>query len=468
MKRIIKKIPIYIGVFLISLTVMLGFLVLSAKVTKESVQENFEESAELVCENDVFFYVEEDVNPSCIDRYADSILLNIAYNFEPDNALESVMWASFYSDPRKDENITFSETVNEGKEKNKQYLRYWHGSAGVIRILHTFLNLGQIYVVHGVILITLLGVLIFLLIRSKCILEAVALGLSMVAVSIWYVPFSLEYTWVFICMLSFSIATVVLVRKNKEKYLGVLFMLSGMVTIFLDFLTTETLTFTIPMLLILVLRKHEYQKGVLLKESRARNDIDKGNVSGKKSEIESDNKLGKREGVWNGIKGILKYLVPWGIGYIGMWVSKWIVASAVLGENAMPYVTEHIEERIGGSIGSVSFFEYLWLAVSRNIKELFPLDYGVGGAIIIGIIVLVIAYFCFVYKRKKVEWEYIVLLLIIGVVPIVRFMILRNHSTLHYFFVHRALAGTVFAILLSVGHIIDFGMFRKSRRNGKK
>ncbi len=443
MKRIIKKIPIYIGVFLISLAVMLGFLVLSAKVTKESVQENFEESAELVCENDVFFYVEEDVNPSCIDRYADSILLNIAYNFEPDNALESVMWASFYSDPRKDENITFSETVNEGKEKNKQYLRYWHGSAGVIRILHTFLNLGQIYVVHGVLLIILLGVLIFLLIRSKCILEAVALGLSMVAVSIWYVPFSLEYTWVFICMLAFSIATVVLVRKNKEKYLGILFMLSGMVTIFLDFLTTETLTFTIPMLLILVLRKHGY-KNDFAKES------------------------GKVEGVWNGIKGILKYLVPWGIGYVGMWVSKWIVASAVLGENAMPYVTEHIEERIGGSIGSVSFFEYLWLAVSRNVKELFPLDYGVGGAIIIGIIVLAIAYFCFVYKCKKVEWGYIVLLLIIGVVPIVRFMILRNHSTLHYFFVHRALAGTVFAILLSAGHIIDFGMFRKSRRNGKK
>ncbi|MCR5728675.1 MAG: hypothetical protein K6G24_14580 [Lachnospiraceae bacterium] len=443
MKRIIKKIPIYIGVFLISLAVMLGFLVLSAKVTKESVQENFEESAELVCENDVFFYVEEDVNPSCIDRYADSILLNIAYNFEPDNALESVMWSSFYSDPKKDENITFSETVNEGKEKNKQYLRYWHGSAGVIRILHTFLNLGQIYVVHGVILIILLGVLIFFLVRAKCIFEAVALGLAMVAVSIWYVPFSLEYTWVFICMLSFSIATVVLVRKNKEKYLGILFMLSGMVTIFLDFLTTETLTFTIPMLLILVLRKHGYK-----------------NDSAKES--------GKVEGFWNGIKGILKYLVPWGIGYIGMWVSKWIVASAVLGENAMPYVTEHIEERIGGSIGSVSFFEYLWLAVSRNIKELFPLDYGVGGAIIIGIIVLAIAYFCFVYKRKKVEWGYIVLLLIIGVVPIVRFMILRNHSTLHYFFVHRALAGTVFAIMLSAGHIIDFGMFRKSRRNGKK
>ena len=118
MKRIIKKIPIYIGVFLISLAVMLGFLVLSAKVTKERVQENFEESAELVCENDVFFYVEEDVNPSCIDRYADSILLNIAYNFEPDNALESVMWSSFYSDPKKDENAKLIPEV-DGKMLDK-------------------------------------------------------------------------------------------------------------------------------------------------------------------------------------------------------------------------------------------------------------------------------------------------------------------------------------------------------------
>ena len=457
MKLMIKKILMYAGVFLISLAIMLGFLVLSAKVSKESVRENFVESAEILCENEVFFYMEEDVEPSCIDRYADSILLNIAYNFEPDNALKSVMWASFYTNPIKNENINFSESVNEGKEKNTQYLRYWHGSAGIIRIFHTFLNIGQIYVIHGVLMVILFGVLIFLMVRAKCIFEAVAMGLSMVAVSIWYVPFSLEYTWVFLCMLTFSILTVILIRKNKKKYLGVLFMLSGMVTIFLDFLTTETLTFTIPMILILVLRKHGYTG-----DGADKDDI----LKYAEGHQMPDEKPGKRNGIRKGIKEILTYLIPWGIGYVGMWVSKWIVASLVLGENAMLYVTEHMEERIGGSIYGTdapgSFIEYLWMAVSRNIKEIFPMDYGTGGAIIAGALALVIAYFCFVYKHKKVEWGYIVLLLIVGFIPIVRFVILRNHSTIHFFFVHRALAGTVFAILLSAGHLIDFKIFRKS------
>ena len=81
MKKYVLKALIYIGIFIAAYGLMLGFLVLSAGIKTESIQEKMEESADYLCEDIVFPYMEsEDVKPSCIDRYADSILLNISYN----------------------------------------------------------------------------------------------------------------------------------------------------------------------------------------------------------------------------------------------------------------------------------------------------------------------------------------------------------------------------------------------------
>ncbi|MCR4624779.1 MAG: hypothetical protein K5795_02265, partial [Lachnospiraceae bacterium] len=230
MKKYILKALIYIGIFIAAYGLMLGFLTLSAGIKTESIQKNMEESADYLCEDIVFPYMEsEDVKPSCIDRYADSILLNIAYNFEPDNRIKSVMESSYYYTYYQNENRNLRDAVYKGEAKNQQYLRYWHGSAGIMRVLHTFLNIKQIYIWHGILFIVLFAVLVFLLVRAHCAVYAVLLGLSLVAVSIWYVPFSLEYTWSFLCMFILSIAAVIMVLRGKDKYLGYLFMLSGMV-----------------------------------------------------------------------------------------------------------------------------------------------------------------------------------------------------------------------------------------------
>ena len=40
----------------------------------------------------------------------------------------------------------------------------------------------------------------------------------------------------------------------------------------------------------------------------------------------------------------------WAFGYVGTWISKWMISSLVLKENVMPYITEHIAERLGGDV----------------------------------------------------------------------------------------------------------------------
>jgi hypothetical protein len=431
MKKYVLKALIYIGIFIAAYGLMLGFLTLSAGIKTESIQEKMEESADYLCEDKVFPYMEsEDVKPSCIDRYADSILLNIAYNFESDDKLKSVMWSSYYYTYYQNENVNLYDTVYKGQEKNNQYLRYWHGSAGVMRVLHTFLNIKQIYIWHGVLFVILFAVLTALLVRFHCTLYAVLLGLSLIAVSFWYVPFSLEYTWSFLCMFVFSIAAVIMTGKSKDSNIGILFMLSGMVTIFLDFLTTETVSLMIPLMLTLILRRKRAY-GVLKTE----------------------------------ILYSLKAAILWGIGYVGMWVMKWITASIVIGENVMPYVTEHIEERMAGNLGDMSIFGYLWLSVKRNVTCVFPLDYGLTGAIITGVLFVIIMYFTYVYHKKKIDWKYIIFFLVLGIVPYLRILVMRNHSVLHYFFVHRALCISVFAFLIGAADVIDGKkLFKKKKR----
>ena len=335
----------------------------------------------------------------------------------------------------QNENDNLHDSVYLGEQKNQQYLRYWHGSAGVMRILHTLLNIKQIYVWHGILLVVLFAILTFLLIRLRCTLYAVLLGISLIAVSIWYVPFSLEYTWAFLCMFIFSIAAVVMTGKGKDKHMGVLFLLSGMVTIFLDFLTTETVSLMIPLMLTLIIRK---------KRTEGTN-ICKYNL--------------KTEVIYS-----IRSTVLWGIGYAGMWVMKWITASVVAGENVMPYVTEHIEERMAGDLGEISLLSYLWLSIKRNVTCLFPLDYGLTGAIIAGILFVVMLYFIYVYHKKTIDWKCIILFLVLGLVPYIRFLVMRNHSVIHYFFVHRALCISVFSFLVSAAEVIDGKKLLKKKK----
>lgn len=131
---------------------------------------------------------------------------------------------------------------------------------------------------------------------------------------------------------------------------------------------------------------------------------------------------------------------------MGMWVSKWLLASVVLSENVMPYVTQHMNERIGGNVG-VGLGSTLWGAVFRNMKCLFPFDYGDIGVFAGILLLLYLVYRGFVYHGRQVEMRWIYPCVVIAVIPYVRYLILHNHSYLHFFFTYRAQMGTIVAIL---------------------
>lgn len=425
MKKIIKYICIYVITAIMCIIALVG----TAKIPKSAIEQSIKESADYYKKVDGIERVIKDKEYSYLHYYADSMLLNIIYCIDTNKPLESVMISKYYEKIYADVNYDFIQLVEEGKEPNQQYLRYWHGSMAIIRPMLTVFNIEQIYIINTIIIFLLIILLMFILIKKyKALALAFFIGLIMIAIP--FVPTCLEYTWTIIIMLITSIIGIK-IEKDKPNWLGTLFMITGMLTCFLDFLSTEILTIFVPLLLILVIQN---------KEKRL-NDLK------------------------DALKLMIKLIFLWTIGYVGMWLTKWSLASIVLGINSMDYVTQQAMNRIGldfKELSSIILFATETTnkvdltrvnVIIKNIQDLFPIAHfkEYTNIILISIIVIFTIIEIIIVDRKKIKkmW-FSLILLIIGITPYIRYELLLNHSYKHRFFTFRDQLITIICLVMII------------------
>ena len=412
MKQKIISFVKYILIFVSAFSLMILLLFVPAHIPQDSIRMKMQETAGIICENPDIYNQIDFLQSSRIDHYADSIWLSIAYYMTDDNPFVRIARADYYDKQGQYAKNDLWQTVYEDVSANTEYIRYWHGPAGLLRFLHLFWNIRQICIFHAVLMTTFYLVLIILLIRNEFRAEAVVFTIAMFVVSAWFVPFCLEYTYSFLCMLVAAVIGVLLCLKRKYIFLDIYFMLVGMVTVYFDFLTTETLTLLVPLLFILRIRN--------------------------------------KQGIDNSWKTAIKCSISWSVGYIGMWVAKWAFASIILRQNVLPFVVGHIEERTGGAVSGVPADNYIFTAIIRNLKCLFPFEYGIYGAIVLVVLLAIIVVMPVVLNKvtlkKDIYWKQILLYVALGFLPFVRLAVLHNHAYLHYFFSYRALASSIMAL----------------------
>ena len=422
MKSWLPQLCKYILIYLISLIALTMFIVGSAMIPEEKIKSKMLKSAEYMCAHEVKYMVLNFDPSSEIDLCTDCVTLSIAYQLDEHHPYISSMWTSFYGIPNQQMNQYLLESIKEDLPADHEYLRYWHGSAALMRYLHLMMSIDSIYLLNAILIFTLAVVLIRILLRNKYRWEAVSFIIAMVIVNIWYVPLCLEYTYSILCMLIASLAGIRIALKRRDNLIGPLFLVSGIATVYFDFLTTETLSLLIPLLFILAIKRRNKCTG-------------------------------------SGVALTFKCCVLWGIGYLGMWASKWIVASVILQENVMSLVNSHINERLGAPVSGLSFGQYALAAIGKNLKALFPYHYGIWGAVLILVIILVAVIFPTLTNRLRlrtnINYKSILLYMLLSVIPIIRFVILRNHSYIHYFFTHRALASSIVAICFILGELVE-------------
>ena len=427
MKKAIK----YITIFIVTVFILFLLLVITALIPREKIENNIRESTEA-------FYNDKD--RKTLEKtevlgekqyeyrhiYADAMLLNIIYNIDTNNPIESIMEAKYYSEyGGKQITYDFNKIIDEQHEANVQYIRYWHGSMSIIRPLLTFMNLNQIYILNAIILLigTIILLSLFIKYKLKELIIAYILGLIMCTVLV--VPFCLEYYWTFLIMTIVSILSIILYKKGKK--LNTLFMITGIITCYFDFLSTEIITILVPVLIILTISYKE-------------------------------NKI-------NNFKSCSKFLVIsilfWSIGYVGMWISKWLLASIILKINALGYVINDMLYRINGTgnpeITILSRATNLPLrAIDKNIRTIFPIQFLINQKVLsIIICCIVITEIIFIRKKEIKKLWFSGLLLLIAIMPYIRYLVLSSHSFTHYFFTFRAQIVTIMAIVLAIRYSID-------------
>lgn len=438
-----KKIKCVISSGIITAFICVFLLFTTAYIPQSAIQKQMKESAEYYSEHLLFDRVTPFSFLSRQDNYADCILTNIIYHIDSENILISVLSASYYNPDGEEVNESFSYAVNNpanvsGNDKvvpNVDYSRYWHGSMVLLRPLFMFFDIRMIRMILGIMILLLTVWFFYLLIREKYHFFACCYVVGLISVSAWMCGFCVEYTMPFLVMaVELPVLFLLMTRKvndekdeYQEKILWCVLAVSGIVTAFLDFLTAETLTFTVAYMLYLVMRNK------------------RGQIQGFKKECV---RMIKSGGVW-------------GIAYTLMFFLKWIMACIFLGKDAFMDALRQAAFRMNGdaTLGNVtgaetvSDRERIFGALWRNFACLLPFrDSMKVWTTVIALVVTVVVTFCiwYLFRTKKVN-DINRLFGILAIIPVGRFIALNNHSYIHFFFTYRALLVTVVVLVYVMG-----------------
>lgn len=432
-KTINKKILKYLFIFVLTLMILFTALTVSSTIPRSAIEEKLKESAEFYKTKFGIEKIKNERKYSYIHYFADTRKLNIIYCIDSEKPIESTLWSNYYLVTKADMNKDFIDLIENSLEPNTQYLRYWNGCMLFLRPLLTIFNMEQIYLLNKILLSVLSLILIIMLLKKSKKLAFIFL-LALILVASWYVSFCIEYSVTFYIMLITSMIAIKIDegKGNANENLFKLFLITGSVTTFFDFLTTELLTIFVPLLLILIIRKEE-------------------------------NRL---ESVNSTFKFVLKASVLWFVGYAGMWVSKWILSSIILHINAFELVKDSAMLRINGLQGLSNHKELYNHVFEKNFFTIPLINFIQINffkiEIKIGLAIMMVFLLVFTNWKELRNKKYLLVIILICIIPYLRYLILANHSYRHAMFTFRDQIITIMCFMYIVIECLNYKLLLKN------
>lgn len=433
-----KKLLAYIGTFLAAAVLLWTALALTSLIPNKAIKPNMEKSAEYYDGIDPFY--QKSGRNSVADNYADVILLNVMWNIRSSDPFVSSLDTKYYdgNDGTADygENYGFYASLN-GAEPNTDYSRYWHGSVIFLRPLMLLTDVKGAKLTGFLAALLLLALNCALLIRKKQHFAAAALPISFACVQIWNIRLALEYQpVVLICLIMLPI--FILLESKGDTALCTASIISGVMTAFFDFLTAETLTILVPLIITMIIRKEN------------------GSFRGFRSELFTSVKCG----------------LAWLFSYVGMFIVKWTAASIVTGENKFTAAVSSAEVRFFGETENIPAPLRIILAPLANISAMFGGSERISPMnIIVGLLLTAMLFGgLYMIMRSGISSNgFAQLMLILGLLPYLRYIVLSNHSYLHDFFTYRAQATSALALFAAfwyctAGHSNKKATAKKGKR----
>lgn len=429
-KDIIKKISSYIILFLIMIVVFSIAMIGTYLLPNERIRAHIAESKELLINQNGNPLFTDYIKGANLDVFTDLLIMNTAMNkgkTEDESVFIRAFENSRYNNEEDNSYTSLQETVeNPDIHNNQEYSRYWHGIQTIIRPLLLFFNYEEIRYIFMLLIFVLLGISLLLINKNISFMHSMAFLVSMLAVCIFIVPMSIQYSAIFIITLLAVIIVNLLHKKQKAKFIPYLFFIIGGLTTFFDLLTAPLLTLGIPLIIEVLLRSREESLSI------------------KKAFLE-----------------IIKLSILWAIAYGTIFFAKWVIASLIMQKDLITVAINQILFRTNGSeeypatkIGAiVENFTYLY----NNVLL------ACGIVTIIGWIIALIK-----TRKNKINWKKILILLIISIYPYVWYMVFAGHSTIHAFFTYRIQAIAIFGVLCIMLEFVDLKTKEKINKAGKE
>lgn len=293
------------------------------------------------------------------------------------------------------------------------YSRYWHGYMVVLRPL---LMLYDYWQIRYLLMFTffLLFVMAFRQIDRKLgLVPAIAFALSIVACHIVTLAVSMQYVSVFLIVF-ISIILLLETGKQKARRWSLFFMTVGMITSFVDLLTVPLLTLGFPLLVW----------------------------------IQMDIRTDAEQPLLNRLWRVFLLSAAWTMGFSLCWAAKWVIGSIALKENVILDAIQSIFFRTGGgsSEGRLDtvFINFKMFFLSNGLRGAWPLALPTAMLFLSAL---------FFGKQKRFKGA---AFLPVAMYPYLWYVVLNNHSSVHFWFVYRLQALTLFGLLLALGEAIDF------------
>lgn len=353
-----------------------------------------------------------------IDSFTTALSLNIAVH-GTGNPLKDAFAGSYYKNGE-----VFTANLAEGIDKpaGEAYTRYWHGYLVVLIPLLTVFSLVQIRSLFLVAMGLLSCAACALIGRKTSLLASLALALSLIMANVWVAAFSTSLAFSFFV----ALVAVILVAlwADEAAPLGAerdwltFFFVVGAVTSYLDFLNTPIVTLGLPLATYLAIR-HESVASASLKEAAVL---------------------------------LAGTCVAWGLGYGLLWASKWVLSAIVLGTNALGDAVGTAGYRVGAN-GMGARID----AIKTNVNTMLDTwqRYLVAA---LGVVLLLVG----IIFHKRPCLPLAIALLVVTLLPMLWYVALANHSTIHAFFVYRALSVSFYGAALMPSLLIDWKRLRRS------
>ena len=383
------------------------------------------------------------------DGFTDGIMLMQAIPDRNRNLVENAIMGPYYAigdgTPGGDGTGGISPTtallelVNNPTEVEQQrtYVLYWHGYVVPMRALLSIMSPMTIVILNVVVFILTSAAVFEVFRRTGGLAFAITWLIALLATWAWITPLGFQHFTAFhIAMLATVALYFVLKRSKHHEWVVPLFLITGLLTAFFDFLTIPLLTFLLPLSLYYLWLIKVRKEPSLLKSVHAG--------------------------------------AAWLIGYAGFWATKWLVTaifySAQYANSEFAYALAH-----RGTAGDGGL-HYRFAAIYNNLYQLFA--FAPDGSVFMGQLftmvaiaaaVLTAAWYALVkYTRTshdQVKRAAPMLLVALG--PYVWYFAVTQHSTFHSWFTWRLQVGLILGVIFFILLSIDWSALRKNKPTAK-